>query len=77
MKKKIIIKATIGKKNNLIKINQKAQSDILILKKEFALPSKKIIRNKLAQDFKNDPFILKKNLVLKKIKKSTKTIFSI
>ena len=44
MKKKIIIKATIGKKNNLIKINQKAQSDILILKKEFALPSKKIIR---------------------------------
>lgn len=69
MKKKIIIKATIGKKNNLIKINQKAQSDILILKKEFALPSKKIIRNKLAQDFKNNPFILKKKFSIVKNKK--------
>ena len=35
MKKKISIKATIEKKNNLIKINKRANSDILILKKEF------------------------------------------
>jgi lipopolysaccharide export system ATP-binding protein len=60
MKKKISIKATIEKKNNLIKINKRANSDILILKKEFVLPTNKTIKNKPTQDLKNKPFVLEK-----------------
>ena len=59
-KKKISIKAAIEEKNNFIKINKRANSDILILKKEFVLPTNKTIKNKPTQDFKNKPFILEK-----------------
>ena len=69
MKKKIIIKATIGKKNNLIKINQRANSDILILKKEFVLPTNKKIKNKQTQDLKNKIIILEKKLNINQNKK--------
>jgi hypothetical protein len=58
MKKKISIKATIEKKDNLIKINKRVSSDILILKKKFALPTNKTIKNKPTRDLKNKPFIL-------------------
>jgi lipopolysaccharide export system ATP-binding protein len=68
-KKKIIIRATIGKKNNFIKINPKKKSDILILEKKFALPIKEIITNKLAQGLKETPFILKKKFSIVKNKK--------
>ena len=60
MKKKISIKATIEKKDNLIKINKRVSSDILILKKEFALPTDKTIKNKPTRGLKNKPFILEK-----------------
>ena len=69
MKKKISIKATIEKKNNLIKINKRANSDILILKKEFALPTNKTIKNKPIQDLKSKPFILKKKFSIIENKK--------
>ena len=59
MKKKISIKATIEKKDNLIKINKRVSPDILILKKEFALPINKKIENKPARDLKNKPLIHK------------------
>ncbi len=60
MKKKISIKATIEKKDNLIKINKRENYDILILKKKFALSKKKIIKKKPTQDLKNQPFVLEK-----------------
>jgi len=69
MKKKISIKATIEKRNNPIKINQKTNSDILILEKKFVLPAQKIIKNNLAQDLKNKPFILNKKFSIIKNKK--------
>ena len=69
MKKKIFIKATIEKRNNPIKINQKINSDILILEKKFVLPAQKIIKNNLAQDLKNKPFILNKKFSIIKNKK--------
>ena len=69
MKKKISIKATIEKRNNPIKINQKINSDILILEKKFVLPAQKIIKNNLAQDLKNKPFILNKKFSIIKNKK--------
>jgi hypothetical protein len=68
MKKKISIKATIEKKDNLIKINKRV-SDILILKKEFALPINKTIENKPARDLKNKPLILEKKFKIIEDKK--------
>tara|TARA_B110000971_G_scaffold154436_1_gene157824 strand:+ start:75 stop:227 length:153 start_codon:yes stop_codon:yes gene_type:complete len=44
MKNKISIKATIKKKNNPIKTNEKTNSDILILEKKFVLPEKKKLK---------------------------------
>ena len=58
MKKKISIKATIEKKDNLIKINKRVSSNIFILKKEFALPTNKTIKNKPTRDLKKKHFIL-------------------
>ena len=60
MKKKISIKASIEKKTNLTKINQRADSNILILEKKFVLSAKKITKNKPTQDLKNKPFVLEK-----------------
>ena len=78
MKKKISIKATIEKKGNLIKINKKASSDILILKKEFALPTNKTIKNKPTQDFKNKPFILEKKFnIIENKKEYQNNIFNL
>ena len=44
MKKKISIKATIEKKNNLIKVSQRVDSDILLLEKNLHFPQKKQLK---------------------------------
>ena len=78
MKKKISIKASIEKKTNLIKINQRADSDILILEKKFVLPTKKIIKNKPTQDLNNKPFVLQKKFyILEKKKEYQNNVFNI
>ncbi|MDC1538596.1 ATP-binding cassette domain-containing protein [Pelagibacteraceae bacterium] len=78
MKKKISIKATIEKKNNLIKVSQRVDSDILLLEKKFALPTKKIIKNKPIQDLKSKPFVLEKKIsIVENKKKYTDNIFSL
>ena len=78
MKKKISIKATIEKKNNLIKVSQRVDSDILLLEKKFALPTKKIIKNKPTQDLKSKPFVLEKKIsIVENKKKYTDNIFSL
>ena len=78
MKKKISIKATIEKKNNLIKVSQRVDSDILLLEKKFALPTKKIIKNKPTQDLKSKPFVLEKKIsIVENKKKNTDNIFSL
>jgi lipopolysaccharide export system ATP-binding protein len=78
MKKKISIKASIEKKTNLIKINQRVDSDILILEKKFVLPTKKIIKNKPTQDLNNKPFVLQKKFyILEKEKEYQNNVFNI
>ena len=68
MKKKLSIRATI-KKNNLVSINRKADSNIFQLEKKFVLPAKKIIKKKSSQDLKNKAFILEKKFNLIENKK--------
>ena len=78
MKKKISIKATIEKKNNLIKINKRENYDILILKKEFALPTNKTIKNKPTQDLKNKLFVLEKKFhIIENKKEYQNNIFNL
>ena len=78
MKKKISIKASVEKKTNLIKINERTDSDILILEKKFVLPIKKIIKNKPTQDLNSKPFILQKKFyILEKKKEYQNNVFNI
>jgi lipopolysaccharide export system ATP-binding protein len=78
MKKKISIKASIEEKTNLIKINQRADSDIFILDKKFVLPTKKIIKNKPTQDLRSKPFILEKKFhILENKKEYQNNVFNL